>query len=228
MIIACILINYYCERVPLGMQASNWTLHKLSPLSFCLVSFLLEIDQPNSTEDVLSSPAAAKAWLDLKLIANTVEFANCSPPGPGGGGGTRLIFGYRWTTESLKPWCCLGQKYPNLRILFRTTRSISITLFGIRLVLKPLIANCIKANSRKSHCFFFPHEIINPVCLGQTGTKLYITLFRTDWREIVYSCLRQTDAKLNTPVRQIIYPFLGQRGQRPYPVQQHIPVYQAI
>ena len=227
MIIACILIDYYCERVPLGMQASNWTLYKLSPLSFCLVSFLLEIDQPNSTEDVLSSPAAAKAWLDLKLIANTVEFANCSPPGPGGGGGgggPRLIFGGGGTPESLKPWCCLGQKYPNLRILFRTTRSISITLFGIRLVLKPLIANCIKANSRKSHCLFFPHEIINPVCLGQTGTKLYITLFRTDWREIVYSCLRQTDAKLNTPVREIIYPFLGQRGQRPYPVQQHIPV----
>ena len=87
MIIACILIDYYCERVPLGMQASNWTLYKFSPLSFCLVSFLLEIDQPKSTEDVLSSPAAAKAWLDLKLIANTVEFANCSPPGPGGGGG---------------------------------------------------------------------------------------------------------------------------------------------
>ena len=87
MIIACILIDYYCERVPLGMQASNWTLYKFSPLSFCLVSFVLEIDQPKSTEDVLSSPAAAKAWLDLKLIANTVEFADCSPPGPGRGGG---------------------------------------------------------------------------------------------------------------------------------------------
>ena len=143
MIIACILIDYYCERVPLGMQASNWTLYKLSPLSFCLVSFLLEIDQPNSTEDVLSSPAAAKAWLDLKLIANTPWNSLTALPQVPGGGGTRLIFGYRWTTESLKPWCCLGQKYPNLRILFRTTRSISITLFGIRLVLKPLIANCI-------------------------------------------------------------------------------------
>ena len=69
------------------MQTSDWTLYKFSPPSFCLVSFLLEIDQPNSTEDVLSSPAAAKAWLDLKLIANTVELANCSPPGPVGGGG---------------------------------------------------------------------------------------------------------------------------------------------
>lgn len=102
MIIACILIDYYCERVPLGMQASNWTLYKLSPLSFCLVSFLLEIDQPNSTEDVLSSPAAAKAWLDLKLIANTVEFANCSPPGPGGGGG--VLDWYLGIDEPLKVW----------------------------------------------------------------------------------------------------------------------------
>ena len=86
MIIACILIDYYSERVPLGMQTSDGTLYKFSPLSFCLVSFLLEIDQPNSTEDVLSSPAAAKAWLDLKLIANTVDLANCLRV-PGGGGG---------------------------------------------------------------------------------------------------------------------------------------------
>ena len=69
------------------MQTSDWTLYKFSPLSFCLVSFLLEIDQPNSAEDVLSSPA----WLDLKLIANTVELAILLSPGSRGGGGKGVL-----------------------------------------------------------------------------------------------------------------------------------------
>ena len=49
------------------------------------------------------------------LTTDTIEtfyltLITCQIPAPGGGRGTRPIFGYRWAAEGLKPWPCLGQK----------------------------------------------------------------------------------------------------------------------
>ena len=46
------------------------------------------------------------------------------------GGGTRPIFGYGWAAEGLKPWPCLGQKIPEIHILFRKTSSILVPCLG--------------------------------------------------------------------------------------------------
>ena len=52
------------------------------------------------------------------LTTDTLEtfyltLITCQIPAPGGGRGTRPIFGYRWAAEGLKPWPCLGQKILN-------------------------------------------------------------------------------------------------------------------
>ena len=89
---------------------------------------------------------------------------------PGGGGGTRLIFGYRWAAEGLKPWLCLVQKIPKIRTLFRTTPSILVPCLG------QLHTNT-KSNVHETPCLTnYAHW------LGQTCAKLF-TPFRTWDRE---------------------------------------------
>ena len=89
---------------------------------------------------------------------------------PPGGEGTRLIFGYRWAAEGLKPWPCLGQKIPKIRTLFRTTPSILVPCLG------QLHTNT-KSIVHETPCLTnYAH------CLGQTCAKLF-TPFRTWDRE---------------------------------------------
>ena len=69
------------------------------------------------------------------LTTDTLEtfyltLITCQIPAPGGGRGTRPIFGYRWAAEGLKPWPCLGQKIPKIHTLFRTTLSILVPCLG--------------------------------------------------------------------------------------------------
>ena len=89
---------------------------------------------------------------------------------PRGGGSTRLIFGYRWAAEGLKPWPCLGQKIPKIHTLFRTTPSILVPCLGqLHTNTKSIVHEtpCLKNHAH---------------CLGQTCAKLY-TPFRTWDRE---------------------------------------------
>ena len=76
--------------------------------------------------------------------------------GKGWGSNTRPIFEHSLAAEDLKPWPCLGQKNLKMHTLFRRTPSIILPWekgqVTRRLVSRPFLANCCRANSSYSYC----------------------------------------------------------------------------
>lgn len=130
------------------------------------------------------------------------------------GGGTPPMFGKSWAAEGLRPWPCSGQTNPKIHTLLWTTTSILWPYLGQNmccLVLRPFFDNCNRPNThyiKQYGLFAWKYKQIS-------STKSNQLRMQYPFYDLNRICLGQLGNYI---------PCLGQRGQKPHPVQLHFPV----